>query len=270
LASFPPLVPSRYFDRKFILDHFVAALLLLPSLLLMAILIIVVRLTSRGPAIYAQRRVGRNGRIFRMYKIRSMAHNAEAITGPAWTQTADPRVTPIGHILRKFHFDELPQLFNVLRGERSLVGPRPERPEFVEILCRKIPDYRSRLGVPPGITGLAQINLPPDSDIDSVRRKLILDREYIQTASVWLDLKLILCTAMRISKLPCAKLLGVDRIVELPRKEADSENCRAAGTVVTFSQLKRQLDANARSGNGAARKRRQPSDPHKCRKSQPT
>jgi lipopolysaccharide/colanic/teichoic acid biosynthesis glycosyltransferase len=238
--------------------------------MLMGILFVLVRLTSRGPAIYSQRRVGRNGRIFRMYKIRSMTHNAEAATGPAWTQGADPRITRVGHFLRKFHFDELPQLFNVLSGEMSLVGPRPERPEFVEILSRKIPDYRSRLAVRPGITGLAQINLPPDSDIDSVRRKLILDREYIRTAGFWLDLKLIACTALRISKLPCAKLLGVDRIVELPPKESNVETCGYAGTVVTFTQLKRQLEANVRSGNGVPRARRQPSDAHKCRKSQPT
>lgn len=98
--------------------------------------------------------MGLGGRKFDMYKIRSMSHDAEAGTGPAWTQPSDPRVTFVGHYLRKFHLDELPQLFNVLRGEMSLIGPRPERPEFVELLSRKIPEYKNRLVVRPGITGL--------------------------------------------------------------------------------------------------------------------
>ena len=130
---------------------------------------LLVRLTSRGPGIYKQARVGKDGRKFMMYKIRTMRQDAEAASGPMWTQAHDPRVTFLGRVLRKLHLDELPQLFNVLKGEMSLVGPRPERPEFVRVLAEAIPGYRNRLAVRPGVTGLAQVNLPPDTDIASVR-----------------------------------------------------------------------------------------------------
>ena len=139
-----------------------------------------VKLTSRGPAIYRQVRAGLGGRPFTIYKIRTMAHDCEARTGPVWATADDPRVTPLGRFLRRSHLDELPQLWNVLRGEMSLVGPRPERPEFVAQLQRAIPDYRRRLQVPPGVTGLAQVQLPPDTDLAGVRRKLVYDLYYIR------------------------------------------------------------------------------------------
>jgi lipopolysaccharide/colanic/teichoic acid biosynthesis glycosyltransferase len=265
-ALIAPLSLSGYFRTKDIFDYLLAAILLLPCALLMAACICVVRLTSRGPALYAQRRVGRNGRIFRLYKIRSMTHDAEARSGPAWTQHADPRITRVGRVLRKFHFDELPQLFNVLRGEMSLVGPRPERPEFVEILCRQIPDYSNRLAVKPGITGIAQLNLPPDSDLDSVRRKVILDVEYIRTASLWLDLRLLLCTAMRIAKLPVIGVMGVGRTVKLPEKEAKTSASQIVGTIVTVRQFQRQLEINAANGNGGKLLRHKIRDREKCKK----
>ena len=137
-----------------------------------------------------------------MYKIRSMRHDAEAASGPKWTQASDPRVTGLGKLLRKLHLDELPQLFNVLKGEMAIAGPRPERPEFVRVLGEAIPGYRNRLAVLPGITGLAQVNLPPDSDLASVERKLVLDCEYIERAGLWLDLRLTLWTFLRIFKMP--------------------------------------------------------------------
>jgi hypothetical protein len=117
-----------------------------------------------------------------------------------WARTRDPRVTLVGRILRKLHLDELPQLFNILKGEMSLVGPRPERPEFVQMLARKIPGYSNRLLVLPGVTGLAQVNLPPDTDLDSVRRKLVLDLEYVRRASLPMDLALMIGTAARMGK----------------------------------------------------------------------
>jgi lipopolysaccharide/colanic/teichoic acid biosynthesis glycosyltransferase len=132
-----------------------------------------------------------------MYKIRTMVHNAEAGTGPTWATSNDPRLTRLGYVVRKLHLDELPQLWNVVRGEMSLVGPRPERPEFTHWLAKEIPGYLDRLTVLPGITGLAQINLPPDSDLESVRRKLQLDLEYIRTAGAFLDLRMMACTAFR-------------------------------------------------------------------------
>ena len=129
--------------------------------------------------------------------------------GPKWAAAKDCRVTPIGRFLRRFHLDELPQLFNVLKGEMALVGPRPERPEFVKKLRGQIPEYMSRLRVLPGITGLAQLNLPPDTDLESVRRKLVLDLEYVGKSSVLLDISIIMCTSCRPRKILGALLAVV-------------------------------------------------------------
>ncbi len=164
--------PAWYFRWKDPLDRCAAVMLLVPGLPLIACLAVLVRLTSKGPGIYRQARVGKDGRRFMMYKIRTMRLDAETESGPVWTQPQDPRMTSLGRLLRKLHLDELPQLFNVLKGEMSLVGPRPERPEFVCVLAEAVPGYRNRLAVRPGITGLAQINLPPDTDLVSVQRKI--------------------------------------------------------------------------------------------------
>ena len=185
--------------------------------------------------------MGRHGEKFCLYKIRTMTADAETRTGPAWAQAADPRITPIGGLLRKVHLDELPQLFNVVKGEMSLVGPRPERPEFVEILQRQVADYGNRLAVRPGVTGLAQLNLPPDSDLDSVRRKVILDIEYIQTAGPWMDLRLIACTALRFLKLPVLRVFGLHRSVMLPHKEADNPAVAASQSIVTLQQIQQKI-----------------------------
>jgi lipopolysaccharide/colanic/teichoic acid biosynthesis glycosyltransferase len=255
---------AKYFRMKYFFDYCVASLLVLPALPIMAILVVLVRLTYRGPAIYRQCRVGRKGRRFHIYKIRSMRHDAEAVTGPAWTQASDPRVTPLGHFLRKFHLDELPQLFNVLRGEMSLVGPRPERPEFVDVLSRQIPNYSNRLTVLPGITGLAQLNLPPDSDLNSVRRKVILDVEYIQTATLWMDLRLILCTAMRFTKLPILGFFRLQRYVNLPETETETSSSRVGKKVVTLTQFLRQSEREGSDFSGSGSHRR-----HKINSSRP-
>ena len=193
----PILLAPAYFDRKMWFDRALAALLLIPALPVIGLVVLLVRLTSRGPGIYRQTRVGRGGRTFTIYKVRSMTANAESRTGAVWATHKDPRVTRLGAFLRKTHLDELPQLFNVLKGEMSLVGPRPERPEFVRILSRQVATYMDRLAVAPGVTGLAQLNLPPDSDLNSVRRKVYLDLQYILHANWWFDLRLILCTAGR-------------------------------------------------------------------------
>lgn len=151
---------SGYLVRKGVLDRVLAFFMLLFLLPLIVVLLFLVRATSRGPALYRQARVGRDGAVFQLYKIRSMRIDAESSgSGPVWSQACDPRVTKLGRWMRDLHLDELPQLWNVLRGEMSLVGPRPERPEFVSILKQKIPDYEKRLEVLPGITGLAQMNL---------------------------------------------------------------------------------------------------------------
>jgi lipopolysaccharide/colanic/teichoic acid biosynthesis glycosyltransferase len=197
-AASSPVIPGSYFRWKFWWERCLAAVALLPGIVIIGVVAILVRLTSRGPAIYRQLRVGRHGRPFFIYKIRTMRRDAEVASGPVWARVGDPRVTSLGRVLRKVHLDEVPQLFNVLKGEMSLVGPRPERPEFTQQLALRIPNYLERLTVLPGITGLAQINLPPDSDLDSVRRKVLLDLEYITTASCFLDLRMLLCTAVRL------------------------------------------------------------------------
>lgn len=228
------LLPSAYFHRKAIFDRTLAALLLIPGLPIIGLLVLLVRLNSRGPGIYRQVRTGQHGRKFMMYKIRTMNHDAEAASGPVWTQARDPRITLVGRVLRKLHLDELPQLLNVLRGEMSMVGPRPERPEFVQVLAKAIPGYRSRLVVPPGVTGLAQLNLPPDSDLTSVRRKLVLDREYIERAGPLLDLRVFSCTFLRMLKVPerwVLRMFGVYRNVTVPviLEEASGNNGNGAG-----------------------------------------
>jgi len=163
-----------------------------------------VRLTSRGPAVYAQRRLGRGGRVYTMYKLRSMYHECERQSGVCWSRPGDPRITPVGRFLRFTHLDELPQLWNVLKGEMSLIGPRPERPELVTRLARDIPRYRERMQVRPGVTGFAQVQLPYDSGLESVRRKLAYDLYYIETVSAGLDLRILFGTALKMSGIPFA------------------------------------------------------------------
>ncbi len=183
-------------------DASAAAILLViaaPVILLAGLLI---KLSSRGPMFYLQTRLGKDGRPFRMVKVRTMAADAERDSGPCWAATRDPRATRVGHILRRTHLDELPQLWNVLKGEMSLVGPRPERPEFVPRLAAQLPGYRERLRVLPGITGLAQVRLPADSDIDSVRRKLSYDLYYVRCRTALLDLRILLCTACYLFAIP--------------------------------------------------------------------
>jgi len=212
-------VAARYFRWTGWLNRLGAAILIIPAVPVVLVLVFLVRLTSYGPGIYRQRRVGRNGRVFMLYKIRTMMHNAEALTGPVWTAPNDPRITKFGKLLRAIHLDELPQLFNVLWGHMALIGPRPERPEFTQYLTREIPGYMSRYVVPPGITGLAQINLPPDTDVDSVRRKLVLDLEYIGTADASTDFRILLCTAVRLfgfSGMFVARKVGLLRDPKIP------------------------------------------------------
>jgi lipopolysaccharide/colanic/teichoic acid biosynthesis glycosyltransferase len=191
-----PLRHRWYPACKHAVDVAAAAALAVAALPVVALAALVVKLTSRGPAFYTQTRVGQHGRLFTIYKIRTMVHNCESLTGPRWSIPGDPRVTGVGWFLRLSHLDELPQLLNVLRGEMSLIGPRPERPEFVPELERALPAYWQRLTVRPGVTGLAQVQLPPDADLTSVYRKLAHDLYYIQHLSPWLDLRLLLCTAV--------------------------------------------------------------------------
>jgi lipopolysaccharide/colanic/teichoic acid biosynthesis glycosyltransferase len=195
--------------------EFAAALVMLvaaaPIILLAAL---IVRLTSPGPAFYTQTRLGRHGRAYTIFKLRSMTHNCEKHSGVRWSTAGDPRITAFGRFLRRSHLDELPQLWNVLRGDMSLVGPRPERPEFIPQLEQALPFYRARLSVRPGVTGLAQVQLGPDTDLESVRRKLAYDLHYVQHYGPWLDFRIILATGLHLFGLPFY-ILG--RWLRLPR-----------------------------------------------------
>jgi lipopolysaccharide/colanic/teichoic acid biosynthesis glycosyltransferase len=189
------LLQARIFRRmKRLSDIFLATIALLLSLPLMLLVAIVIRLDSRGPALFRQQRVGWMGRPFELLKFRSMQVDAENDGGPQWAALDDSRVTTVGNILRKTHFDELPQMINILRGEMSFVGPRPERPEFVGILSESIKFYHLRHYVLPGITGWAQVNYRYGASIDDARRKLQYDLYYVCHASPLLDLRIMLRT----------------------------------------------------------------------------
>lgn len=176
------------------LDLILAVPLFILSIPLWALITLAIKLDSPGPVLYKQDRVGRNGTLFTIRKFRSMVPNAEDQTGPVWADENDPRITRIGRFLRRFRLDEIPQLLNVIRGDMSLIGPRPERPYFVDKLENEFPFYHRRLRVRPGITGWAQIKHPYDRDIEDVRQKLKYDFYYIENLSFNLDLKIILST----------------------------------------------------------------------------
>jgi exopolysaccharide biosynthesis polyprenyl glycosylphosphotransferase len=171
----------------------VLSIILSPVLLVIAV---VVRLTSRGPVLFSQERVGLNGQRFTLYKFRTMVADAEADTGPIFARPGDRRRTPVGRFLRRFGLDELPQLYNILRGEMSLVGPRPERPFFVERFTGEVPRYVDRHQVRPGVTGWAQVNdLRGDS---SIEERTIYDIYYVENWTLGLDLKILALTVFRI------------------------------------------------------------------------
>jgi exopolysaccharide biosynthesis polyprenyl glycosylphosphotransferase len=161
---------------------------LLLSIPLFPFIILAIKLSSPGRVLYWQNRVGRDGAVFRCYKFRTMRTDAESDTGPTWAENDDPRVTRVGKFLRKTRMDEIPQLLNVLKGDMSLVGPRPERPEFVAELNQKIPYYYLRQSVRPGITGWAQILYKYGSSVEDAREKLRYDLYYIKNSSAGLDL----------------------------------------------------------------------------------
>lgn len=187
------LAHPYYHGIKRGIDFLAAMVGLILTLPLMAIAIVLIRFESRGPAIYSQIRTGRFGRPFRIYKLRTMVQNAES-KGAQWASAGDTRITRWGRILRKTRVDELPQFWNVLRGDMSLVGPRPERPEFVELLQHEIPFYVQRHLVKPGLTGWAQINYPYGSSVEDSQNKLTFDLFYIKRASLQLDLQILLRT----------------------------------------------------------------------------
>ncbi len=179
---------KRAFD---IMASIIGIICLSPLFIITALLI---KLTSKGPIFYKQTRVGKDGALFEMYKFRTMRVDAEQGTGPVWAAQNDPRLIPVGKLLRKSHVDEIPQFINILKGEMSLIGPRPERPVFVDKFKEIIPDYTKRLAVKPGITGLAQVWHRYDETIEDVKKKIKYDLLYIKKYCLWTDLRILFRT----------------------------------------------------------------------------
>ncbi|MFA6410772.1 MAG: exopolysaccharide biosynthesis polyprenyl glycosylphosphotransferase, partial [Candidatus Buchananbacteria bacterium] len=185
---------KKLYERiKRIIDISAALVLSIISLVFIPMIILIIKIDSKGPAIFRQNRVGKNGVNFLTLKFRSMKLDAEK-EGPQWAEKDDPRTTRVGKFLRKTRIDEIPQLISVFKGEMSLIGPRPERPEFVELLEKEIPFYRERLLVKPGLTGWAQINFPYGASKQDALEKLQYDLFYIKNRSLTLDLNILLKT----------------------------------------------------------------------------
>jgi len=183
---------SRAFKRVF--DIAIGLLLIVVTLPLMLMTAVMIRLDSRGPIFYRQERTGLHGETFTLFKFRSMALDAEVAGKPQWAQKRDPRITRVGAFIRASRIDELPQLFNVLRGEMSMIGPRPERPIFVDELAKVIPFYNHRGYVKPGLTGWAQVNYPYGASVEDAREKLAYDLYYVKNRGVLLDMVILLST----------------------------------------------------------------------------
>lgn len=183
---------------KRLTDLLLASVSLCVALPIMAILALLIKLTSRGPVFFCQERVDRQGRTFTLIKFRTMVPDAEKLTGPVWAQEQDPRVTRLGQFLRRTALDEIPQLFNILKGDMSLVGPRPERPHFVQQLAHQLPGYTQRLSVKPGLTGWAQVSYGYGANLEDAMEKLGFDLHYIQHRSFLLDLWIMIRTVPKV------------------------------------------------------------------------
>lgn len=190
----PELMPEWEKKLKRVIDLIISLLILVLSAPITILTAIAIKIDSKGPVLFKQERLGQNGKPFNVLKFRSMIQDAEKYTGPVWSQKDDPRVTRMGKFVRKVRIDEIPQMFNVLKGEMSLVGPRPERAYFVEKLSKEIPYYKRRLKVRPGITGWAQIKHKYDESIEDVKIKLRYDLFYIENMSLRMDFKILFRT----------------------------------------------------------------------------
>lgn len=190
----PQLMTDWEKIAKRLLDIFAAVIILIVTFPIIIITAIAIKIDSKGPALFKQDRCGLNGKIFKMYKFRSMRTDAEEKTGPVWSMKDDPRITKVGKFIRKVRIDEIPQMINVFKGEMSLVGPRPERPFFVEQLSKEIPYYSRRLKVRPGITGWAQVKHKYDETIEDVKTKLQYDLFYIENISLKTDILILIRT----------------------------------------------------------------------------
>lgn len=175
-------------------DVAISLVMLVMTLPLMLLAALAIKADTAGPVLYRQSRVGKGGRVFTLFKFRSMTADAEATGGPRWALPHDPRITRVGRFIRATRIDELPQLLNIIRGDMSLVGPRPERPHFVAQLAKAIPLYSQRGYVKPGLTGWAQVNYPYGASVEDAREKLAYDLYYLKHRSLWLDLRILLGT----------------------------------------------------------------------------
>lgn len=189
-------MPSWQAQVKRIGDILVSLIILICGTPIWLLIAYLVHITSSGPILFKQERIGQNGRPFTMIKFRSMYEDAEKRSGPKWATEDDPRVTPLGRILRKIRLDEIPQFINVLKGEMSLVGPRPERAYFIKKLKEEIPWYVRRIKMKPGITGWAQVKHKYDATIDDVKQKVMYDLYYFENMSLLLDFKILLRTIL--------------------------------------------------------------------------
>lgn len=205
---------SMFLRMKYAADRVIGWTMLIFACPIIALLWCAVKATSPGPGFYTQRRLGLGGREFQIVKLRTMRFDAEA-NGVAWSQKSDRRVTWLGRLLRALHLDELPQLWNVANGDMSLVGPRPERPEITQSLEKLIPNYHARHSVKPGITGLSQINLEPDRNINVTRQKQILDLRYIELANPWFDARMIGVTLLRMAGIRGNRVVKLARLQQL-------------------------------------------------------
>jgi len=190
----PQLMPEWEKKLKRMFDIIISMLILIITFPVCLITAAAVKLDSKGPVFFKQERCGLNGKSFIIVKFRSMFVDAEKHSGPVWSQKDDPRITGVGRFIRRVRIDEIPQMYNVLRGEMSFVGPRPERPFFVEKLAQEIPYYKRRLKVRPGITGWAQVKHKYDESLEDVKIKLKYDLFYIENISLRMDFKIILRT----------------------------------------------------------------------------
>lgn len=190
----PQLMPEWEKKVKRVLDILFSLIVLLITFPITLVIAIIIKFDSKGPIIFKQNRTGQDSENFNVYKFRSMVVDAEEKSGPVWSTKDDPRITGIGKFIRKVRIDEIPQMFNVLKGEMSLVGPRPERPFFVEKLSKEIPLYKRRLKVRPGVTGWAQVKHKYDETIEDVHTKLRYDLFYIENMSLRMDFKILFRT----------------------------------------------------------------------------
>jgi exopolysaccharide biosynthesis polyprenyl glycosylphosphotransferase len=193
----PQLMPPWEESTKRLIDVAVSTAILALGLPLWLLIAVAIKMESPGPVLYRQERVGKDGVSFDIVKFRSMRKDAEP-EGPKWSGRRDPRITRVGKILRQLHLDEIPQMINVLKGDMSLIGPRPERPVFVQRLSKEIPLYQRRLKVRPGITGWAQVKQKYDETIDDVKKKVQYDLFYIENMSLRMDFKILLNTAYHV------------------------------------------------------------------------